>query len=110
MERVKKVKTKLDVLYNLQRPVKIKFSGLRRQSVTATKLEVQANSPDPSVLLQGVWSRLERGSPNKGHPLTFAKWPVDFLLNRQARVQINGEQGRSVPLKQGLPQRLPLLF
>ncbi len=27
-------------------------------------------------------------------PLTFAKWLRDFLSNRQARVQINGEQGR----------------
>ncbi len=26
-------------------------------------------------------------------PLTFAKWLRDFLSNRQARVQINGEQG-----------------
>ncbi len=54
MERVKSVKTKLDVLYILQPPVKIKFSGLRRQSAMATKLKVQANSSDPSVLLQGV--------------------------------------------------------
>ncbi len=50
---------------------------------------------------------------DKGLPLTFAKWLRDFLSNRQARVQINGEQGRPVPLKQGLPQGSvlsPLLF
>ncbi len=38
---------------------------------------------------------------------------VTFFSNRQARVQINGEQGRPVPLGQGLPQGSvlpPLLF
>ncbi len=50
---------------------------------------------------------------DKGLPLTFAKWLRDFLSTRQARVQINGEHGRPVPLGQGLPQGsvlLPLLF
>ncbi len=50
---------------------------------------------------------------DKGLPLTFVIWLRDFLSNRQARVQINGEQGLSVPLKQGLPQGSvlsPLLF
>ncbi len=28
----------------------------------------------------------------------------DFLSNRTARVQINGERGGSAPLRQGLPQ------
>ncbi len=35
-------------------------------------------------------------------PLTFAKWRRDFLSNRPSRVKINGEQGRLVPLRQGL--------
>ncbi len=50
---------------------------------------------------------------DKGLPLTFVKWLRDFLSNRQARLQINGKQGQSVPLKQGLPQGSalsPLLF
>ncbi len=50
---------------------------------------------------------------DKGLPLTFAKWLRDVLSSRQARVQINGEQGRPVPLKQGLLQGsvlIPLLF
>ncbi len=37
----------------------------------------------------------------------------DFLSNRTARVQINGERGDSAPLRQGLPQGAvlcPLLF
>ncbi len=41
---------------------------------------------------------------DKGLPLTFAKWLRDFLSNRQARVQINGEQGLYInDLKTFLP-------
>ncbi len=47
---------------------------------------------------------------DKGLPLTFAKWLRDFLSNRQARLQINGEQGRPVPRKQGLLQGSVLIL
>ncbi len=50
---------------------------------------------------------------DKDPPPTFAKWLRDFLLSRQARVKINEEHGRPVPLRQGLPQGSvlsPLLF
>ncbi len=43
-------------------------------------------------------------------PITFAKRPLDFFSNRQTRVQINGEKGYPLPLRQGLPQGSPLLF
>ncbi len=41
---------------------------------------------------------------DKDLPLTFAKWLRDFLSNRRARAQINGEQGQPVLPRQGLPQ------
>ncbi len=50
---------------------------------------------------------------SKGLPIPFARWLRDFLSNRTARVQINGERGYSAPLRQGLPQGAvlsPLLF
>ncbi len=50
---------------------------------------------------------------DKGLPLTFAKGLRDFRSSRQAKVQINGEQGPPAPLRQGLPQGpvlSPLLF
>ncbi len=50
---------------------------------------------------------------SKGLPIPFARLLRDFLSNRTARVQINGERGDSAPLRQGLPQGAilpPLLF
>ncbi len=47
---------------------------------------------------------------DKGLPLTFAKWLRDFLSNRRARAQINGEQGQPVPPEQGQPLLLSILY
>ncbi len=41
---------------------------------------------------------------DKGHPISYAQWLRDFLSNRKAKVQINGDRGRQLPLHQGLPQ------
>ncbi len=69
---------------------------------------------DFSKAFDRVWKEdLLLRAMDKGLPLTFAKWLRDFLSNRQARIQINGEQGWPVPLKQGLLQgsvQSPLLF
>ena len=48
-----------------------------------------------------------------GIPLEYVKWINGFLLNRQARVRLNGETSGSVQLKQGVPQGCvlsPILF
>ncbi len=47
---------------------------------------------------------------DKGPSLTFAKWLREILSNRQVRVQINGEQGRSISLRLELPQGSVLLL
>ncbi len=50
---------------------------------------------------------------DKGLPFAYAQWLRDFLSNRKAKVQINGDRGRQLPLHQGLTQGsvlMPLLF
>ncbi len=34
------------------------------------------------------------GAIGKGLPITYAQWLRDFLSNRKAKVQINGDRGR----------------
>ncbi len=41
---------------------------------------------------------------DKGLPIAYAQWLRDFLSNRNAKVRINGDRGRQLPLRQGLPQ------
>ena len=50
---------------------------------------------------------------NAGTPFKFVKWIKGFLTNRQAKVRLNGEEGHTVLMRQGLPQGSvisPLLF
>ena len=50
---------------------------------------------------------------DKGVPTSFIRWIWGFLENRSARVRFNGTLGRSVKLRQGLPQGAvlsPILF
>ncbi len=42
---------------------------------------------------------------DRGLPIAFTKWLLDFVSNRQFRVQINEKQDRPEPLGQGLPQK-----
>ncbi len=69
---------------------------------------------DFSKAFDRVWrEELLLAASSKGLPTSFAHWLRDFLSNRTARVQINGERGDSAPLRQGLPQGAvlsPLLF
>ncbi len=69
---------------------------------------------DFSKAFDRVWKEdLLLRAVDKVLPLTFANCLLDFLSNCQASVQINAEQGRPVPPKQGLPQGSvlsPLLF
>ncbi len=69
---------------------------------------------DFSKAFDRVWrEELLLAASSKGLPIPFARWLRDFLSNRTARVQINGERGDSAPLRQGLPQGgvlSPLLF
>ncbi len=69
---------------------------------------------DFSKVFDRIWKEdLLLRAVDKGLPLTLAKWLRDFPSNRQTRVQINREQGLSVPLQQGLPLGSvlsPLLF
>ncbi len=54
-----------------------------------------------------------RPAIEKGLPISYAQWLRDFLSNRKAKVQINGDRGRQLPLRQGLHQGSvlsPLLF
>ncbi len=41
---------------------------------------------------------------DKGLPIAYAQWLRDFLSNRKAKAQINGDRGRQLPLRQGFPQ------
>ncbi len=64
---------------------------------------------DFSKAVNRVWreGRL-LAAPSKCLPIPFARWLRDFLSNHTARVQISGERGDSVPLRQGLPQGVVL--
>ncbi len=62
-------------------------------------------SDDVSKAFGRVWrEELMFAASPKGLPIPFVRWLRDFLSNRTARVQINGERGDSAPLRQGLPQ------
>ncbi len=69
---------------------------------------------DYSKVFDRVWREdLLIRAIDKGLPITYAQWLRDVLSNRKAKVQINGERGRQLPLRQGLPQWCvlrPLLF
>ncbi len=60
---------------------------------------------DYSKAFDRVWREdlLIRAIGN-GLPISYAQWLRDFLSNRKAKVQINGDRGRQLPLRQGLPQ------
>ncbi len=45
---------------------------------------------------------------DRGLPITFTKWLLDFVSNRQVRVHINEKQDWPKPLGQGLPQESAL--
>jgi hypothetical protein len=48
-----------------------------------------------------------------GVPVKFLRWIFNFLQNRQARVRLNNVEGKSMKIKQGLPQGsvlAPILF
>ncbi len=60
---------------------------------------------DFSKAFDRVWNEeLLLAASSKGIPIPFARWLHDFLSNRTARVQINGERGYSAPQRQGPPQ------
>ena len=69
---------------------------------------------DYSKAFDTVWrARLLVTMADIGVPLEYVKWINGFLLNRQARVRLNGETSSSVKLKQGVPQGCvlsPILF
>ncbi len=57
---------------------------------------------DFSKAFDRVWKEeLLLAASSKGIPIPCARWLHDFLSNRAARVQINGERGDSVPLDKG---------
>ncbi len=82
----------------------------------------QATKPKKTVLVlldyskafDRVWREgLLIRTIDKGPSIAYAQWLHDFLSNRKAKVQINGDRGRQLPLRQGLPQGSvlsPLLF
>ncbi len=50
---------------------------------------------------------------DKGLLIAYAQWLCDFLSNKKAKVQINGDRRRQLSLRQGIPQGAvlsPLLF
>ncbi len=55
---------------------------------------------DYSKAFDRVWreDRLIRAI-DKGHPITYAQWLRDFLTNRKAKVQINGDSSRQLQLR-----------
>ena len=69
---------------------------------------------DYSKAFDTVWrSRLLVSMADRGVPLEYIKWINGFLLNRQARVRLNGVTSSSKDLRQGVPQGCvlsPLLF
>ncbi len=49
----------------------------------------------------------------QGIPMPYVRWLYSFLLNRQARVKLNGVESKSRYMRQGLPQGSvlsPILF
>ncbi len=57
---------------------------------------------DFSKAFDRVWKEeLLLAASSKGIPIPFARWLRDFLSNRTARVQINGERGDSSQLDKG---------
>ena len=69
---------------------------------------------DFSKAYDTVWrEKLITSMKDKGVPMSFILWIWGFLQNRSARVRFNGSLGRSVKLRQGLPQGAvlsPILF
>ena len=69
---------------------------------------------DYSKASNTVWrARLLVTMADIGVPLEYVEWINGFLLNRQARVRLNGVSSCSVKLRQGVPQGCvlsPILF
>ena len=69
---------------------------------------------DYSKAFDTVWQeRLLLTMIDKGVPMLAIKWIHDFLLNRQAKVSLHGEESSTRRLQQGVPQGCvlsPLLF
>ena len=69
---------------------------------------------DYSKAFDTVWrERLLLTMIDKGVPMLAIRWIHDFLLNRQAKVSLHGEESSSRRLRQGVPQGCvlsPLLF
>ena len=65
---------------------------------------------DYSKAFDTVWQeRLLLTMIDKGVPMLAIKWTHDFLLNRQARVSLHGEESSTRRLRQGVPQGLSLI-
>ncbi len=74
-----------------------KSSESRKPSLTASR--------PPNHNAARVWrEELLFAASSKGLPISVARWLRDFLSNRTARVQINGQMGYAAPPKQGFPQ------
>ncbi len=97
---------------------KLRFCEDQILRITQTNSDgIQAAKPQrsPMALLDlskasdRVW-REERllAASFKGLPIPFVCWLGDFITNRSAWVQINGDRGYSAPLRQGLPQGVVL--
>ena len=69
---------------------------------------------DYSKAFDQVWrERLLLTMIDKGVPMLAIRWIHDFLLNRQAKVRLHGEESSTRRLRQGVPQGCvlsPLLF
>ena len=69
---------------------------------------------DYSKAFDTVWrERLLLTLIDKGDPMLAVRWIHSFLLNRQAKVSLHGEESSSRRLRQGVPQGCvlsPLLF
>ncbi len=53
---------------------------------------------DYSKAFDRVWREdLPIRAIDKGLPIAYAQWLRDFLSNRKAKVQINGDRGRQLP-------------
>ncbi len=82
--------------------VKTRFCASRSRSM----MDIRQKSPKKTVSALLNYSKAFGGMTCR--PIAYAQLVRDLLSNRKTKVQVNGDRGRQLPLRQGLPQGVVL--